>query len=78
MATLTPAEVAADLQFESVETVMRYLREGVIPGRKVGRYWRIDADRYAAWKASDEGAADPYRIEPRSTRGEANLRRRTA
>lgn len=77
MPTLTPADVAADLQFDSIETVMRYLREGVIPGRKVGRYWRIDADAYTAWKASPT-VPDAHRIEPRSTRGEANLRRRAS
>lgn len=77
MATLTPADVAADLQFDSVETVMRYLREGVIPGRKVGRYWRIDAAAYEAWKATPT-TPDEYRIEPRSTRGQANLRRRAS
>lgn len=77
MPTLTPAEVAADLKLDDVETVMRHLRAGTIPGFKVGRYWRVDVDAYTAWRAGAAKADDPYRIEPRSTRGEANLRRRT-
>ena len=36
----TPAEIAAQLQV-SVDTVMRQLRAGLLPGRCVGRQWRV-------------------------------------
>lgn len=74
MSTLTPADVAADLQV-SVYTAVEYMRSGTIPAafQVVERGpWRIDADAYAAWKASKATSpADPYRIEPRSSRSEA-------
>jgi len=76
MTTLTPADVAADLHL-SVEAVHRHLRAGTIPTFKVGRAYRIDPDEYAAWKVGSR-PADPNRIAPRSTRGQANLRRRTS
>jgi len=76
MTTLTPADVAADLQL-SVEAIHRHLRKGAIPAFMVGRAYRIDPDEYAAWKRGSR-PADPNRIAPRSTRGEANLRRRAS
>jgi len=76
MTTLTPADVAEDLHL-SKESVHRHLRAGTIPSFKVGRAYRIDPDDYAAWKVGSR-PADPNRIAPRSTRGEANLRRRAS
>lgn len=75
MATLTPAQVAEDLHV-STEAVMAKLRDGTLPGFKFGRLWRIDAGEYAAWKAGPARPADPHRIEPRSSRGTANITRR--
>jgi excisionase family DNA binding protein len=49
---LTPREAAQLLQV-SLETVRRLLRNGQLPGRKVGpRQWRIrraDLDEYLRW-----------------------------
>lgn len=75
MSTLTPADIAADLKV-STETALRHLREHRIPGFKAGRFWRVESDEYAAWKAADARPADPNRIAPRSPRGMANLNRR--
>lgn len=51
---LTVEEAAARLKMHPV-TVRRMLREGLIPGRKVGvRQWRVSA---AALKAYIEGGA---------------------
>lgn len=74
MSTLTPAQVAADLQL-STESALRRLRQQEIPGFKVGRFWRIDPEEYAAWKAGPARPADPNRIEDRSVRGTANVNR---
>jgi excisionase family DNA binding protein len=45
---LTTREVAARLRL-NVEVVRRKLRRGEIPGRKVGRLWRIDDDELAKY-----------------------------
>lgn len=75
MSTLTPEEIAEDLQ-RPTEAVMGLLREHVIPGFKVGRYWRVDGDVYAEWKrARSAPPDDPHRIPPRSAQGMANLDR---
>ena len=53
---LTAEEAAARLKMHPV-TVRRLLREGRIPGRKVGvRQWRVSAD---ALKAYIEGGEKP-------------------
>jgi excisionase family DNA binding protein len=53
---LTAEEAAARLKMHPV-TVRRLLREGRIPGRKVGvRQWRVSAD---ALKAYIEGSEKP-------------------
>lgn len=78
MTTLTPADIAADLSV-SLSTVQKYLTAGqfkgcafqVVPG---GR-WHFDADLYATWKAGRAQAVDPNRIEPRTTRSRAALKR---
>lgn len=84
MTTLTPADLAADLQLRGgEEAALRLLRAGTIPGFKVGRYWRVDADELADWKRKHAARpADPNRIAPRSSRSQAAIerhaRRRTA
>lgn len=76
MATLTPDDIAADLRV-CRETAMRMLRDGVLPRFKVGRYWRVDSEEYAEWKArASARPADPNRIPPRSARSQAALNRR--
>ena len=78
--TLTPDQVAQDLQIER-ESVMNRLRQGSIPGYKFGRYWRVDAETYEAWKADLQARPhDPNRIPPRTARAQARIdanRRRT-
>jgi excisionase family DNA binding protein len=74
---LTPAQLAAEYQV-STGTILRRLRAGEIPGFMVGRFWRIDPDDLAAWKAGPARPADPSRIEPRSARSTAALGRKRA
>jgi len=88
--SLTPADVAADLQL-SVPTVLARFKDGTLPGFRIGGHeriredgrrewvggrWRIDADALAAWKAGPARPADPTRIEPRSPRSTAAQSRR--
>lgn len=71
--TLTPRDVAADLNL-SLFTTGTYLRTGKIPGAfqlYKGGPWRVDAERYAAWKDQRQAAVDPNRIAPRSARSKA-------
>jgi len=75
MSTLTPTDVAEDLHI-SIESAVRRLRSGEIPGFRVGRYWRVDPEEYAAWKRGPARPADPNRIAPRSARSTAALNRR--
>lgn len=42
---LTPAEVAKKLRL-SEPTVLRLLRQGVIPGIKIAGSWRIDSQEF--------------------------------
>ena len=68
MPTLTPAEVAEDLQV-STSTVLQYMKAGNLPAFKVGARWRIEARDFEAWKEArkiESGAWDPYRVEPGS------------
>lgn len=77
MAALTPRDVADDLRLESTEAVLRMLRTGALPGFKVGRRWRVDADELADWKLNRAARpGDPNRIAPRSSRSQAALSRR--
>ena len=76
MATLTPQDVADDLQIANVEAVARMLRRGELPGFKVGRRWRVDPEELAEWKRSRAPRpADPTRIAPRSSRSQAAIDR---
>jgi excisionase family DNA binding protein len=52
---LTPEMVAERLHIQR-STVMKYLRQGIIKGRKVGRFWRIaEADIQAYLERASEG-----------------------
>jgi excisionase family DNA binding protein len=52
---LTPEMVAERLHIQR-STVMKYLRQGIIKGRKVGRFWRItEADMQAYLELVAEG-----------------------
>jgi len=39
-------------------TLAKMLREGVIPGRKIGREWRISPRAVEDWLASGDGASE--------------------
>lgn len=68
MPTLTPVQVAEDLQI-SRSTVLQYIHAGNLPFFKVGHRWRIEVRDFEAWKEArkiQSGAWDPYRIEPGS------------
>jgi excisionase family DNA binding protein len=56
---LTPAEVAVRLQV-SVDTVMRQLRAGALPGRHVGRQWRVHPAELDAY-LRPPGKQEPHR-----------------
>jgi excisionase family DNA binding protein len=60
--TLTPEQVAQALQL-SLRTVYQYLKEGKIPGKKIGgrRYgqrWRVLEDDLKAFLRGEEGWRD--------------------
>ncbi len=68
MPTLTPAQVAEDLQI-STATILRYMKSGNMPDFKVGARWRIEERDFEAWKEArkiESGSWDPYRVEPGS------------
>jgi excisionase family DNA binding protein len=44
---ITPAEVAVLLQIH-VKTVYRLVRQGVLPGRQIGRRWRFSRSEILA------------------------------
>jgi excisionase family DNA binding protein len=48
---ITPAEVAALLQIH-VKTVYRLVRQGVLPGRQIGRRWRFSRTEILALVSS--------------------------
>lgn len=76
MPTLTPAEVAADLRLPNTESALRLMRAGTLPAFRVGRWWRVDADELAEWKAKRAARpADPNRVPPRSPRSQAAIGR---
>jgi excisionase family DNA binding protein len=58
---LTPAQVAARLQV-SLDTVLRQLRTGALPGGRIGRQWRIrpaDLETYLLHGAATADRAVP-------------------
>jgi excisionase family DNA binding protein len=55
---LTVEQAAARLQMHPV-TIRRLLREGKLPGRKVGvRQWRVSADALKAYMEGEKAASD--------------------
>ena len=48
---ITPAEVAVLLQIH-VKTVYRLVRQGVLPGRQIGRRWRFSRTEILALVSS--------------------------
>jgi excisionase family DNA binding protein len=64
---ITPAEVAVLLQIH-VKTVYRLVRQGVLPGRQIGRRWRFRRTEILAlvsnnWQAPGDNG------EPRQSAG---------
>ena len=55
---ITPAEVAALLQIH-VKTVYRLARQGVLPGRHIGRRWRFSRIEILALVSTDGKPRDP-------------------
>jgi excisionase family DNA binding protein len=45
---LTAEQIAAELGLH-VQTVQRYFREGLIPGRKLGKSWRTTRAAFDTW-----------------------------
>lgn len=56
MAKILTVRQAAELLQASEETVRDWLRRGRIPGRRVGRSWRISEDALLDWL--NTGGAD--------------------
>lgn len=61
METLLTVEEAAQVLKLRVETVRRWLREGTLKGRKIGRIWRIPESelRQLGNEYSESGEARP-------------------
>jgi len=60
---ITPTQVAALLQIH-VKTVYRLARQGVLPGRQIGRRWRFSKSEIlglvsGGWAAKDRDAGEP-------------------
>ena len=51
----------------SIEQVRRYLREGKLPGRRIGQQWFIEEDALAAWSPGRSPAIDTRLSEPAAT-----------
>ena len=54
---VTVDEAARQLS-RSIEQVRRYLREGKLPGRRIGQQWFIEEDALAAWSPGHSRAND--------------------
>lgn len=61
------AEEAAELLGVSAETVKRHLRAGRLPGRKVGRLWRVSRAALDAFLVNHQGGAELELVEPEAT-----------
>ena len=53
---LTPEETAERLRVR-IKTVTNWLRSGVLPGIKIGHFWRIREDRLEAFLRDHEQTA---------------------
>ena len=49
MPTLTPEQIAAELQM-TPDAVRRWLVAGKLPGFKIGNKWRVDSEDFALWQ----------------------------
>lgn len=58
-AYLTADDIAAELGIH-VQTVQRYFRDGLIPGRKLGKQWRTTRAAFDTWLT---GGAIPTTLE---------------
>ena len=59
---ITPTEVAALLQIH-VKTVYRLARQGVLPGRHIGRRWRFSRSEILALVSQEPGRTEGARRE---------------
>jgi excisionase family DNA binding protein len=50
---LTPQDIARRLKV-TLPWTYRQLESGQIPGRKFGKYWRVDPARFREWLAKDD------------------------
>ena len=64
MKLLTPDDVAEIAQLHP-ETVRRLMREGKIPGKRMGGSWRISVRKFEEWLEADE----PITLEQPSNSG---------
>lgn len=55
---LTAEEVAAKLKLNIV-TVRLYLKKGLIPGKKLGKQWRINEDDFDAFLCGFSAKEEP-------------------
>ena len=56
---ITPAEVATLLQIH-VKTVYRLARQGVLPGRQIGRHWRFSRTEILALVSKQPNGFERY------------------
>jgi excisionase family DNA binding protein len=54
---LTVSELAEHLSVHRI-TIYRLLKDGTLPGFKIGRVWRFDLDEIANWIGSGKGAKE--------------------
>jgi excisionase family DNA binding protein len=54
---LTVSELAEHLSVHRI-TIYRLLKDGTLPGFKIGRVWRFDLDEIANWMASGNAAKE--------------------
>jgi len=79
---LTVSELAEHLNVHRI-TIYRLLKNGDLPGFKIGRVWRFDLDEISKWMASgrsnelsQDGAVDgdgrpPHQTDGAATKGKA-------
>jgi excisionase family DNA binding protein len=49
---ITPAEIASHLRV-SISLVCKMLSFGVLPGRKVGKLWRVKREDFEQWEQNE-------------------------
>jgi excisionase family DNA binding protein len=59
---LSTEQIAAELDVHP-QTVLRYFRDGTLPGRKVGKGWRTSREALDAWLTGAPAAAGPLDLE---------------